>query len=40
MHSLGVIWRIHWQALGLWLKRVPLVRKPAPPEEFVTRADA
>ena len=40
MHSLGVIWRIHWQALGLWLKRVPLVRKPAPPAEFVSRADA
>lgn len=40
MHSLGVIWRIHWQALGLWLKRVPLVSKPAPPSEFATRADA
>jgi DUF1365 family protein len=40
MHSLGVIWRIHWQALGLWLKRVPLVRKPAPPTEFASRADA
>ena len=40
MHSLGVIWRIHWQALGLWFKRVPLVHKPAPPAEFVTRADA
>lgn len=40
MHSLGVIWRIHWQALGLWFKRVPLVRKPAPPADFATRADA
>jgi DUF1365 family protein len=40
MHSLGVIWRIHWQALGLWFKRVPLVHKPAPPADFVTRADA
>lgn len=40
LHSLGVIWRIHWQALGLWLKRVPLVRKPAPPSEFASRADA
>ena len=37
MHSLGVIWRIHWQALQLWLKRVPLVTKPAPPDEFATR---
>ena len=37
MHSLGVIWRIHWQALHLWLKRVPLVTKPAPPDDFATR---
>ena len=37
MHSLGVIWRIHWQALQLWRKRVPLVQKPAPPEAFATR---
>ena len=37
MHSLGVIGRIHWQALQLWLKRVPLVTKPSPPDEFATR---
>jgi DUF1365 family protein len=37
MHSLGVIVRIHWQALQLWLKRVPLVTKPAPPDDFATR---
>jgi len=37
MHSLGVIARIHWQALQLWLKRVPLVAKPIPPEPFATR---
>ena len=37
MMTLGVILRIHWQALQLWLKRVPYVRKPEPPETFVTR---
>ena len=35
--TLGVIARIHWQALRVWLKRVPYVKKPAPPETFVTR---
>ena len=35
--TLGVIARIHWQALRLWLKRVRFVRKPQPPELFVTR---
>ena len=35
--SLGVIARIHWQALRLWLKRVPFVAKPAPPDAFITR---
>jgi hypothetical protein len=33
----GVIARIHWQALKLWIKRVPFVHKPAPPGEFITR---
>ena len=37
MHSLGVMMRIHWQALQLWLKRVPLVRKPAPMTPWATR---
>ena len=37
LHSLGVIARIHWQALQLWFKRVPLVTKPTPPEQFATR---
>jgi DUF1365 family protein len=37
MMSLGVIARIHWQALRVWLKRVPYVKKPAPPPTFVTR---
>jgi DUF1365 family protein len=35
--TLGVIVRIHWQALQLWLKRVPFVRKPVAPNQFVTR---
>jgi DUF1365 family protein len=35
--TLGVIARIHWQALILWAKRVPLVRKPVVPDHFVTR---
>jgi uncharacterized protein len=35
--TLGVIARIHWQALKLWSKRVPFLRKPQPPQSFVTR---
>ena len=35
--SLCVIWRIHWHALRLWLKRVPFFSKPAPPRTFSTR---
>jgi uncharacterized protein len=35
--TLGVILRIHWQALRLWAKRVPFVSKPAPPQAFVSR---
>jgi uncharacterized protein len=35
--TLGVVARIHWQALRLWLKRVPFWRKPVPPAELVTR---
>ncbi len=35
--TLAVVARIHWQALKLWLKRVPLVRKPVPPRAFITR---
>ena len=37
MMTLGVMARIHWQALRLWLKRVPFYRKPAPPARTVTR---
>ena len=35
--TLGVMARIHWQAVKLWCKRVPLFRKPKPSEPFVTR---
>lgn len=35
--TVGVVLRIHWQALKLLAKRVPFVSKPAPPQPFVTR---
>lgn len=35
--TLGVIGRIHWQALRLWAKRVRFIGKPAAPDLFVTR---
>lgn len=35
--TLGVILRIHWQALRLWLKRVPFFTKPDAPQHFVSR---
>jgi len=35
--TLGVVGRIHWQAVKLWLKRVKFFSKPTPPEAFVTR---
>ncbi|MCB1930913.1 MAG: DUF1365 domain-containing protein [Candidatus Accumulibacter sp.] len=35
--TLGVVLRIHWQALKLWVKRVPFFTKPAPPLEETTR---
>jgi len=37
-----VMGAIHWEALKLWLKRVPLHRKPAPPTKtvsFIARND-
>ena len=37
MMTLGVVARIHWHALRLWLKRVPFFRKPSIPQEFVSR---
>jgi uncharacterized protein len=35
--TLGVIARIHWQALKLWVKRVPFITKPTPPSTLVSR---
>jgi len=35
--TLMVMARIHWQALKLWLKRVPFFSKPTPPSDFLTR---
>ena len=35
--TLGVVARIHWQALRLWAKRVPFFAKPESPQSFVTR---
>jgi DUF1365 family protein len=35
--TFGVLARIHWQAFKLWRKRVPFIKKPQPPEIFVTR---
>ena len=35
--TFGVIARIHWQAVRLWLKRTRFFSKPVPPDAFVTR---
>lgn len=35
--SLGVIFRIHWQALKLWVKGVPFHSKPKPPELEISK---
>jgi uncharacterized protein len=35
--TLGVIVRIHWQAIKLLLKRVPYISKPRPPLQQTTR---
>ncbi|WP_421999159.1 DUF1365 domain-containing protein [Reyranella sp.] len=37
MMTLGVVARIHWQALHLWRKRASLHAKPPPPRQLVTR---
>ncbi|WP_426112039.1 DUF1365 domain-containing protein [Massilia sp. PWRC2] len=37
MQSVGVMLRIHYQALRLFLKRAPFYPKPAPPQQKVTR---
>ena len=35
-----IVARIHWHALKLWLKKLPIVGKPAPPAQAVTRGMA
>ena len=35
--TLGVIVKIHWQALRLWIKRIPFFTKPEPPTHRVSR---
>jgi DUF1365 family protein len=35
--TLGVVLRIHWQALKLAAKRVPFFTKPPPPSSLTTR---
>jgi DUF1365 family protein len=35
--TFGVMARIHWQALRLWLRKTHFFRKPAPPDALVTR---
>lgn len=35
--TFGVMAKIHWQALRLWLKRVPFFTKPIPPDSKVSR---
>ena len=35
--TVGVVARIHWQALKLWTKRVPYFSKPAPPAMPLSR---
>jgi DUF1365 family protein len=37
LFAFAVIARIHWQAVRLWLKRVPFFSKPEPPVLNVTR---
>ncbi|HEY8026775.1 MAG TPA: DUF1365 domain-containing protein [Burkholderiaceae bacterium] len=35
--TFGVVVKIHWQALRLWLKKVPFFGKPVPPVHKVSR---
>lgn len=35
--TFGVIARIHWQALRLWIKRVPFFTKPLPPSRELSQ---
>ena len=35
--TMAVVWRIHWQALKLFMKKVRFFGKPTPPTTFTTR---
>lgn len=35
--TMAVVWRIHWQALRLWLRGVPFFSKPVPPTRKISR---
>ncbi len=35
--TLGVVLRIHWQALKLFARRTPFFGKPSPPQSFISR---
>ncbi|MGV3571566.1 MAG: DUF1365 domain-containing protein [Ramlibacter sp.] len=35
--TLGIVARIHWQALRLWRRRLPFFARPAAPQAFLTR---
>lgn len=35
--TFGVVAKIHWQALRLWIKRVPFFKKPQPPAHEISR---
>jgi uncharacterized protein len=36
LFTFGVVARIHWHALRLWLKRVPFFNKPEPPSQLIS----
>jgi uncharacterized protein len=38
LHTLGVVARIHWQALRLWWRGAPVSPKPAPPAHDLSRS--
>lgn len=37
--TLGVVAKIHWQALKLWWKKVPFHKRPNPPLQTITEGD-
>lgn len=37
MMGVGIVFKIHWQALKLFLTRVPFFSQPKPPKEFLTK---